>query len=249
MDVPGRASLLTGAPTKLDEVFTKLRPPPRAAAAAAAIEVGRRARGFRRATPSTCEMLCELIARTDEGGMLVKHFSSHGDIARLRCSSKVVRAVVDQANHLVGLLRRDVHLQPHQLADIFHMCAAEDPPGWTFGDLRGGVLADAPGLGKTVTMVALILSSSGTLPKTPSTFWDATRLAEGWAAMLRNRISRQECTPLLVRLQQAQCTVPPQVSPRQRTEQASTVRCRSTPALPTLIDSMCLCCDPPAHSS
>ena len=41
------------------------------------------------------------------------------------------------------LLRRGVHLQPHQIADIWHMRAAEDPPGWTFGDLRGGVLADA----------------------------------------------------------------------------------------------------------
>ena len=229
-EIPGRASLITGVATRLDKVFTQLRPPPRdragvappqqqGAAPQAQQQQGGRRGGGRRGGRlgqrreqeqmlSTCELLCELLAKTDEGSMLVRQLTSHADIERLRCTSKVVRACVDNARHLVGLLRRDVHLQPHQHADIAHMSLAEDPPGWSFGMLRGGVLADAPGLGKTVTMIALILSSLGTLPKTPSTFWDATRLADGWARMLRNRVSRQELLPMLVRLRRAGCAVP-----------------------------------------
>jgi hypothetical protein len=144
------------------------------------------------------------------GSELAKRLASHGDVVQLRCTSKRMRQLVDGCAHtlLLGFLGRGIELRPHQLADLQHMRVAEDPNGWSFGDLRGGVLADAPGLGKTVTMVALILSSMGTLPKTPSSFWDAARLREGWATLRCNPVAKVELLPMLVRLQQSRCTVP-----------------------------------------
>jgi hypothetical protein len=38
----------------------------------------------------------------------------------------------------------------------------------SFGEVRGGIFADAPGLGKTVTILALICGSSGTMPRLPA---------------------------------------------------------------------------------
>ena len=57
------------------------------------------------------------------------------------------------------------------------MQQAEAPPNWRFGQIRGGVLADDPGLGKTVTMIALILRTVGTRPTLPSEFWDSGAIA------------------------------------------------------------------------
>ena len=44
-----------------------------------------------------------------------------------------------------------------------------------------GVLADDPGLGKTVTMLALIAHTAGTLPRTPREFYNPAQLEREWA--------------------------------------------------------------------
>mgnify|MGYP003341278717 CR=1 FL=1 len=54
------------------------------------------------------------------------------------------------------------------------MHSAENPPKWKFGDMRGGILADEPGLGKTVTVMALITATAGALPSTPTDLWDTS---------------------------------------------------------------------------
>jgi hypothetical protein len=55
-----------------------------------------------------------------------------------------------------------------------------------FGALRGGVLGDAPGLGKTITTLALISSTAGRRPVNPPEFWDTTGIDEGWRAFRTN---------------------------------------------------------------
>ena len=43
----------------------------------------------------------------------------------------------------------------------------------SFGALRGGIFADEPGLGKTVTAIALISATAGSIPKSQQTiFWN-----------------------------------------------------------------------------
>ena len=70
-------------------------------------------------------------------------------------------------------------LHPHQNVSLRWMTQAENQTE-EFGALRGGVLADAPGLGKTVTMIALIASTAGQLPIEPSAFWDTNALETVW---------------------------------------------------------------------
>ena len=72
------------------------------------------------------------------------------------------------------------------------MHGAEAPPGWKFGQMRGGILADDPGLGKTVTMLALIVATVGVPPEMPRAFWDAT----GWPALRTNPTGLQQLLKL-----------------------------------------------------
>jgi hypothetical protein len=74
------------------------------------------------------------------------------------------------------------------------MLAAEDPPEWRFGELRGGILADDPGLGKTVTMLALIVRSAGTQPAMPTEFWQTD---EGWAQLRVNPVGHRKLLRVL----------------------------------------------------
>ena len=62
----------------------------------------------------------------------------------------------------------------HQLASLRAMHRAENNKT-AFGALRGGILGDAPGLGKTITMLALISSTSGMRPVEPKEFYDNER--------------------------------------------------------------------------
>jgi SNF2-related domain len=48
------------------------------------------------------------------------------------------------------------------------------------------ILGDAPGLGKTITMLGLISSTAGQRPATPAEFWDSSRIQEGWEALRQN---------------------------------------------------------------
>ena len=83
-------------------------------------------------------------------------------------------------------------LYAHQLRSLGVMHAAEHPAGWEFGQMRGGILGDDPGLGKTVTMLALIVSTIGVPPERPRVFWDAT----GWPALRTNPTGLQQLLKL-----------------------------------------------------
>ena len=61
-----------------------------------------------------------------------------------------------------------------------------------FGALRGGVLGDAPGLGKTITMLAMIASTSGLRPVEPREFYDRESVDEHWRLMRTNPVFRED---------------------------------------------------------
>ena len=97
--------------------------------------------------------------------------------------------------HFPGLFRGKVigGLFKHQLASLKAMRRLETATK-QFGKLRGGVLADAPGLGKTVTVLALVLATAGELPTVPEAFWDARAIDESFAALIQSESElRREC--------------------------------------------------------
>ena len=82
-------------------------------------------------------------------------------------------------------------LFPHQLASLRAMHRAENAETG-YGALRGGVLADAPGLGKSITVLGLITSTAGKRPLAPPELWDPVQMAEGWQALTQNPGCRQD---------------------------------------------------------
>ena len=91
----------------------------------------------------------------------------------------------------------DIHngagLFRHQLASLHAMHSAENSSAnLAFGSLRGGILGDAPGLGKTITMLALICSTAGLKPVDPPEFYNLTRIQEHWEMMRGNVVFREE---------------------------------------------------------
>jgi hypothetical protein len=79
----------------------------------------------------------------------------------------------------------------HQLASLRAMYEMENAHHH-FGALRGGILGDAPGLGKTITMLALVASTAGTRPVTPPEFWNETSIQEGWKHLRVNPAARKD---------------------------------------------------------
>mmetsp|Transcript_30569 Transcript_30569/g.64684 ORF Transcript_30569/g.64684 Transcript_30569/m.64684 type:complete len:1068 (-) Transcript_30569:106-3309(-) len=79
----------------------------------------------------------------------------------------------------------------HQLSSLRAMHRAENN-NTTFGALRGGILGDAPGLGKTITMLGLIGSTSGLRPVEPKEFYDNESIDEHWKLMRTNPVFRPE---------------------------------------------------------
>ena len=67
-------------------------------------------------------------------------------------------------------------LFPHQLASLRMMWELEYPSNPSFGAVRGGILGDAPGLGKTVTMLAHILRTAGSQPLRPPQQYDSVEV-------------------------------------------------------------------------
>eukprot|EP00978_Attheya_sp_CCMP212_P003897 scaffold8315_cov50-Attheya_sp.AAC.1 len=94
----------------------------------------------------------------------------------------------------------------HQLASLEAMHRAENSHNFNdnllegrsqfnqaeFDSLRGGILGDAPGLGKTITMLCLIASTTGVRPIDPPEFWDQAGIDEGWKRLRSNTASRYD---------------------------------------------------------
>jgi len=87
-------------------------------------------------------------------------------------------------------------LFPHQLASLRLMHRLETRESH-YGALRGGLLADAPGLGKTITMLGLIVSTAGQRPQTPKEFWNPVELEEGWQTLTQNAGARYDIMKVL----------------------------------------------------
>ena len=150
--------------------------------------------------------LLALFLRTDRDFLTVR------DLYQLRSCSKLTYQALefveydrcrDGNDYLVpfpgypGILltKSDVNsgsgLFAHQLASLNAMHRAENS-NTTFGTLRGGVLGDAPGLGKTITMLAMIASTSGLRPVEPKEFYDDESIDEHWKLMRTNPVFREE---------------------------------------------------------
>ena len=85
-----------------------------------------------------------------------------------------------------GLFPAGGGLFRHQLASLAAMRRAEESTK-SYGALRGGVLGDAPGLGKSVSVLALILSTAGELPRRPAEFWDEASVKETWKTLRKGK--------------------------------------------------------------
>jgi hypothetical protein len=160
--------------------------------------------------------LQELLQVHDVIDTAFRKVMTRGDLMRLGFTCRDMRALVAQLLAPTGPLgiksplglfatgfgrENACRLYPHQHRSLRVMQAAEDPPGWRFGQMRGGLLADDPGLGKTVTMLALITHSAGTLPQTPSEFLDRRAIEADWPeargnSLLAQNVLRELVNPL-----------------------------------------------------
>ena len=61
-----------------------------------------------------------------------------------------------------------------------------------FGCLRGGILGDAPGLGKAITMLALVANTAGLRPVEPREFFNGDSIDENWRILRTNPVFREE---------------------------------------------------------
>lgn len=73
-------------------------------------------------------------------------------------------------------------LHRHQITSLHAMLDIETRTT-EFDALRGGIFADEPGLGKTVTVLALITATLGRLPNQPAQFWDRELIEEQWTRL------------------------------------------------------------------
>lgn len=107
------------------------------------------------------------------------------DLMTLRLLSKNLRRAFQHIILCPGLFQtpygeeHNVRLFDHQVASLSFMCALENKSD-EFGSLRGGILADAPGLGKTVTVLALVSSTCGLLPRRPVIDFDPEEIRIAW---------------------------------------------------------------------
>jgi len=117
---------------------------------------------------------------------IVDTYISAKEVQPLRCLSKNLRQFFRYVIMTPGLFHTPFgdenacKLHPHQNVSLRWMTKAENYTE-EFGKLRGGIIADAPGLGKTVTMLALIVSTAGKMPIEPSAFWDTGGMEDIWS--------------------------------------------------------------------
>ena len=198
----------------IDGVFAALRPPDDAADLGVgqvlpgeALGLGQPRPQRRLATEQQPSLsLEELLLRPDYQECIAKHLIARTTLYSLLCTCKRLRDALwwgQTAISFLGLFRTEFgeehscRLVPHQRRSLRHMIAAEAPPHWEFGQLRGGILADDPGLGKTVTMLALIVYSAGSRPAMPAEFWGTAATQQGWQALRLNPEARRALLPLL----------------------------------------------------
>ena len=81
------------------------------------------------------------------------------DLSALACACRRLASIA--AAHVPSLLPK---LYEHQRASLRWMRACEGRAGAEGAPPRGGVLADEPGLGKTVTVLSLVLKTAGARP-------------------------------------------------------------------------------------
>ena len=151
-------------PGLLQAVFAALRPPDGVAPAAAAPEVPDAVRP-RRPSAQPAELpnlgprifsltfLTELLQLHDIVDHICRRSMSRGDLMRLAFTCRAIRGPVMKLlseggplslSSPLGLFStnfgraNDCRLFKHQHRSLRVMAAAEDPPGWEFGQLRGG---------------------------------------------------------------------------------------------------------------
>lgn len=98
-------------------------------------------------------------------------------------------------------IESNLQLYPHQLRSIRRMIKFEQK-GRRAGLLRGGILGDAPGLGKTVTMLAFCLSSAHQLPSAPnlSSIINIDNINEQWKLQYFSGNLQSLINPIVVAL-------------------------------------------------
>lgn len=120
--------------------------------------------------------------------MIADKYLAAPDLASLPCLSQKLRRFFAEVLVLPGLFKtphgfsHGCQLHEHQYSSLLAMRRMENQ-STKFGALRGGLLSDAPGLGKTVTVMALVSSTAGTLPLTPKIAHSAEMLQEKWDTM------------------------------------------------------------------
>jgi hypothetical protein len=136
---------------------------------------------------------------------LITSYLTGVDTAVLPCLSKGLRRYFQTKIALLpGLFQTPYgkdnlcKLHDHQIVSLNSMLQIENRTT-EFGDLRGGIFGDEPGLGKTVTTLALIAATAGAKPQQPAVFWNRESIEEHWQ-MMRGQYEGL-LTPVLNRLQ------------------------------------------------
>ena len=106
----------------------------------------------------------------------------------VRVSSGLRKLFQSQLFFIPGLFKTEYgqehlcKLHNHQLVSLHRMMQIENRTR-EFGDLRGGIFGDEPGLGKTVTALALIAATAGQRPLQPAVFWNKETILVDWQEM------------------------------------------------------------------
>lgn len=156
-------------------------------------------------------------------GPTLQRFLPASALASLRSASGTTWRCLAQLDYLRSLDGREFRvpwpafpglnpgLYPHQLASLMAMLKAEQHRNSTkpfepeVSSTRGGIFADAPGLGKTVTVLALIAHTAGTRPTESPCPADEAAVQAGWDALRFNPMWREN---ILATLQAVSALVP-----------------------------------------
>jgi hypothetical protein len=119
---------------------------------------------------------------------LIGKYLTAMDLSVVLQISRGLRSLFHAQTHIIpGLFKTEYGVEnrcklfDHQIVSLNRMTQIEN--GCTdFGALRGGIFGDEPGLGKTVTTLALVATTAGVLPQKPAAFWNRTTINDHWRA-------------------------------------------------------------------